>query len=121
MNASPALPDTPGGRSQGDAKLFGECSSRHGITYSIWPSNAVNNPVGRNLWVPKDLGAAPRLLTHPVPSAASIKVFARYANRSCAYDMGASDSDCKGLVLVIARRVRHLLAHKTCTIAESGC
>ena len=52
MNASPALPDTPGGRSQGDAKLFGECSSRHGITYSIWPSNAVNNPVGRNLRVP---------------------------------------------------------------------
>src|SRR6266481_4620698 len=39
----------PSGRSQGDAKLFGECSSRHGITYSIWPSNAVNNPVGRNL------------------------------------------------------------------------
>jgi len=30
------------------------CSSRHGITYSIWPSNAVNNPVGRNLRVPED-------------------------------------------------------------------
>ena len=31
-----------------------------------------------------------------------------------------SDSDCKGLVLVIAGRVRTLSAHNTCTIAETG-
>jgi hypothetical protein len=70
----------------------------------------VNGRVGRFLWVPEDLKASPRLLTHTTRSRRSNMILAVIANSGYTTERSGADIDYKWLEHVIAGRVRTLSA-----------